>query len=134
MGSDLTALLPVSKFETEKAARIASLGYPRVEPVMPQILEWLQDLNWPVARVFQPFAASIGAPLAPHVRSILRTDDGCWKRSVLSGVVAESFELATCLRPELERLAASPTAIEAQEKVDVLASEILGRIDRGPET
>jgi len=133
MSSNLTELLPASKFETEKAARVVSLGYPGVEPVIPQILEWLQDLNWPVARVFQPFAASIGAPLAPHVRLILKTDDGCWKHSVLSGVVAESFELAACLRTELERLASSPTPIESQEKVNVVASEILSRMDRGPE-
>ena len=133
MSSDLTALLPVSKFETEKAVHIASLGYPAVEPVMPQILAWLQDLNWPVARVFLPFAVSIGAPLAPHVRSILRADDGCWKHSVLSGVVAESLELAVCLRPELQRLASAPTPIESQEKVNVVASEILSRMDRGPE-
>jgi hypothetical protein len=131
--SEFTALLPLTKFETERAAHLASIGYPQVESVMPQILEWLQDPNWPVARIFLPFAASIGAPLAPHVRPILQTDDGCWKHSVLSGVVANSLELASCLRPELERLARSPSPSELREEIDVLASEILDRLDQGPE-
>jgi len=130
---NLTALLPATKFETDQAAHLVSVGYPQVEPVMPQILEWLQDPNWPVAQVFRPFAAGIGAPLASHVRSILTTDDGCWKHSVLSGVVAESPELAACLRPELERLVNSPTANEVQEEVDGVAAEILNRFDHGPE-
>jgi len=132
VASDLNTLLPATKFETQKAARLAAVGYPGVEPVMPEILAWLQDPNWPVARIFQPFAASIGAPLAPHVRSILKTDDGCWKHSVLLGVVAESLELAACLRPDLERLARSPTADESKERVDVVASAILNRMNHGP--
>ena len=133
MTPNLTALLPATKFETDQAAHLVSVGYPQVEPVMPQILEWLQDPNWPVAQVFRPFVASIGAPLAPHVLSILLTDDGGWKHSVLSGVVAESPELVACLRPELERIALSPTADEVQEEVDGVAAGILNCFDRGPE-
>ena len=133
MNSTLSALLPTTKFETDQAAHLVSMGSPQVEPVMRQILEWLQDLNWPVAKVFQPFAAGIGAALAPHIRSILITDDECWKHSVLSGVVAESLELAACLRPELERIVNSPTADEAHEGVNDVAADILNRIDHRPE-
>jgi hypothetical protein len=130
--TSLTSLLPTSKMATTQAEHLVSLGYPQVEPVMPQILQWLQDPNWPVAQVFRPFAASIGAPIGGHIRSILLSNDGCWKHSVLSGVVAESPGLAAFLRPELERMVRSPTIDEVREEVASLAAEILSRIDQGP--
>jgi hypothetical protein len=87
MAAALATLIPVTKFETEKALALVQLGFPAVEPVMPQILEWLQDLNWPVGHIFQPFLASIGEPLAPYVRTILAGDDDGWKYSLLRVIV-----------------------------------------------
>ena len=131
MSADLAALIPVTKFETEKASALVQLGFPTVEPVMPQILEWLQDLNWPVGHVFQPFLASIGQPLAPHIRAILASQDDGWKYSLLRVVVAKSPELACTLRPELERVARNPSAGESKEEVDLVAIEILEAIGGG---
>ena len=131
MNTDLAALVPVTKFETEKAAALVHLGFPAVEPVMPQILEWLQDLNWPVGRVFQPFLASIGQPLAPYIRTILAGQDDGWKYSLLRVVVDQSPELARTLRPELERVARSPSAGESKEEVNLVAIEILEAISGG---
>ncbi|MER8435665.1 DUF5071 domain-containing protein [Mesorhizobium sp. M1312] len=64
MKNDLLKLLPENKHDTAKAAALVALGFPQVEP---QIMEWLQDMNWPVARVLAPLV-----PLAPHIRTILR--------------------------------------------------------------
>lgn len=129
MSTDLTTLVPVTKFETEKARALVQLGFPAVEPVVPKILEWLQDLNWPVGRVFQPFLASIGQPLAPYIRDILQGQDDGWKYSVLRAVVDKSPELARDLRPELERMAKIPSAGESQEEVNLIAIEILASIN-----
>jgi len=90
MTAALAALIPVTKFETEKALTLVQLGFPAVEPVMPQILEWLQDPNWPVGRIFQPFLAGIGEPLAPYVRTILEGEDDGWKDSLLRVIVDHS--------------------------------------------
>ena len=125
MREDLSSLIPTSKHDTEKARSLVALGYPAVEPVLPQILEWVQDLNWPVARVFQSFLSGIGAPLAPFVRVVLATQDDSWKYFVLIGIVAPSVELAKALRLDLERLAKSPTAGEMTEEVSDVAAEIL---------
>jgi hypothetical protein len=131
MTIDLTELIPVTKFETEKASALVQLGFPAVEPVMPQILEWVQDLNWPVGHVFQPFLARIGQPLAPYIRAILAGQDDGWKYSLLQAVVGQSAELARALRPELERLVTSPSAGESKEEVNLVAVEILEAINGG---
>jgi hypothetical protein len=134
MSANLASLTPTTKFETEKAEALVRLGFPAVEPVMPQILEWLQDLNWPVGLVFQPFLARIGQPLAPYIRDILAGQDDSWKYSVLRVVVDQSPELARALRPELEHVAKNPSAGEVQEEVNLVAIEILEAINGGRAT
>ncbi len=130
MRADLAVLLPKTKLDTEKASALVAIGFPAVEPVIPDILEWLQDPNWPVARVLQPFLAAIGRPLAPHVRSVLGGADDCWKYSLLTTVVLPSKNLARALRPDLERLVSQPSTGEAREGVDQAAREALSSIDR----
>jgi hypothetical protein len=128
MPIDLTALLPIDKMDTEAASKVVAIGFPGVEPVLPKLLEWLQDMNWPVAQVLQPFLASVGAPLAVHIRAVLATDDDVWKYWVVQGVVGESMQLMHALKPELERLAHSPTDGEAEEGVSELSAQIIKKV------
>ncbi|MDD3484911.1 DUF5071 domain-containing protein [Azovibrio restrictus] len=128
MRLDIAALLPSDKLETDKAEAIIAQGFPAVEPVLPALLEWMQDINWPVAQTLLPFLASIGGPLAPHVRHVLETKDEIWKYWVIHCLVCESIELARALKPELQRLALEPTPGEREEELDVVAKEILLRI------
>jgi hypothetical protein len=133
MTTDLFALLPDSSLDTDKAEALVKLGYPAVEPLLEEILEWQQDMNRPVAQVFQPLLVSIGAPLAPYARVILAGKDDSWKYFLLYFVVRESHELARTLRPELERLASNPTKGELEEELDEIAVEILEAINGGAE-
>ena len=125
---DLAALLPKTKFDTALASELVAIGYPEVEPVLRDILAWQQDMNWPVARVFQPLLVSIGQPLSPFVSSILAGDDEGWKYSLLVSVVAQSPELARALRSDLERLATQPSSCEVGEELDQLARQVLAAI------
>jgi hypothetical protein len=125
MAPDLKQLLPLDKCDVRNAEALVSHGYPAIGPVLPQILDWIQDGNWPVARVFSPLLASVGAALAPHARSVLNGNDDAWKYFLIQDVVAKSSELAMALRPELERLAFRATALETAEGVNVVAKHIL---------
>ena len=125
MGAELHAVLPLDKYDAGKIERLREIGYPGIEPLLPALLEWLQDGNWPIARNLSPFLASIGLPLVPHIRAVLSTSDGLWKYWVLSTVVAVSAELRHALRPELECIAHSPSHDERAEEVDLYALELL---------
>jgi len=125
MHPELSSLVPRDKMDTDKADAIVALGYPKVAPILPALVGWMQDMNWPVARLLQPFLANIGAPLAPHIRAVLNSNDDIWKFWTLRFIVAESAELAALLKPELYRLASSSTVGEQAEEVDVQAKEIL---------
>ncbi len=117
--------LPRDKYDTASAETLVSLGWEKVLPVMPDILEWLQDINWPVALIFRPFLIDVGAPLAPFIKAVLATDDNVWKYGILVNVVTQSPELAAELRSDLERLCSNPSAGEQLEGVSELAQEIL---------
>lgn len=90
-----------------------------------QLLEWLQDINWPVARVLLPLFVGVGADLAPHIRHILHTQDDTWKYYIIDTVVAGSRPLAGALEGELRKIALFPTASEHAEGVDRVASDAL---------
>jgi len=125
MQNDIRTLIPQTKFDTERAEQAVAAGYPAVEPILPELLEWIQDCNWPVARVLAPFLGTIGAPLIPHIRKILATDDTMWKYWTLTYLVRNSPDVVAALREDLERYANSPTPDERAGELDEVARTIL---------
>ena len=80
------------------AQALVDAGYPAVAPLLKGMLEWVQDPNWPVARVLYPFLGTIGVPIAPFLREVLATDDEDWIFFVISELVAPSAVLTAALR------------------------------------
>lgn len=117
--------MPNDKHDVDCATALVTLGWEKVKPSIPQILEWMQDMNWPVAKVFQPFLIDAGAHLAPFLMPILAGDDDTWKYHVLADIVSQSPELAGALDAELNRLASCPTDGERIEGVSEQARDIL---------
>jgi hypothetical protein len=111
------------KFDIDAAVAIVKAG----DATDMALLKWVQDLNWPVARVLAPFLASAGAVVAPGIRFVLLSNDDTWKSSVITGVVAVAPELIDLLRPELERIVNMPTPGERSEGLDLIVAEMLGR-------
>lgn len=118
-------LVPEDKHDLQAAERAVALGYPGVEPVLGDLLEWLQDRNWPVARVLEPFLASIGKPLIPHIDRVFRSDDYVWQYWIVVCLIEANEELFKHYRPLLTRLATAPTRPERDEELDVVAREAL---------
>ena len=122
---DIRSLIPQHKSDHERAQAACLAGYPAVSPILPELLEWFQDSNWPVAHTLSPLLVSIGSPLIPHVQRILDTNDWTWKYWMIAIIMRRSREVAEAFREELERLAYSPTEREAQEELDEVAQDIL---------
>lgn len=53
MGNVFLPSLPRDKHDTANATALVAASWEIIEPVMPRILEWMQDLNWP-AKVLAP--------------------------------------------------------------------------------
>lgn len=120
-----TSVVPRDKFDLAAANAAVEAGWPAIKPSAERLLQWVQDANWPVARVLAPALAAVGAPLAPYVRRVLAGEDETWKYHLIETVVAQSRELSFALRPELERIAFVPTPSERAEEVCNVAREAL---------
>ena len=122
-------LVPSSKSDVAAAELAVARGWPAVEPVLPKLLEWLQDYNWPVARVLAPFVAQIGDPVAPYLRPIFDSDDLIWKRWIINVVLADApLSVVEQFRSELEHFVNDPTPGEAQEDLPEVAKPVLDRL------
>lgn len=130
MDDEVRKLLPKHKFDLENANAVVTLGYPAIAPILSDLFMWIQDINWPVAQIVAPFLATIGTPIIPEVRKILRTNDGVWKLWVLGHVVSNSsVEVITSLKDDLLRIVTNPTEDEIIEEVVEKAQVILSRVE-----
>lgn len=120
----LRDLLPRDKLDLERAEVVVALGYPAVAPLLPDMMLWLQDSNWPVCDVFAPFLATIGAPLVPEVRRVLESNDESWKYWVLLYIVSKSPAVKGGVRDQLVRIAGAEPSDE-DEETHLLAKELL---------
>jgi len=133
MAIDPRSLLPQHKRDYEGAHAIVALGYPAVAPVLPELLEWLQDGNWPISHSIARLLAAIGEPIVPHVRRVFASADGSWKYWCIVRLVRWlPPEVAETLRPDLQRLAYHPTADDRSEEVDEQAREALAWLNAEP--
>src|SRR5262245_11128325 len=117
-------LVPKSKGDLVTAQLAVQAGYPAVEPVLYELLEWLQDCNWPVAHELFDFLASIGAPLAPHIRPVFAGDDYVWQYWLI-GLFRRSPELYTIFRADIHRIACSPTTDEHYNELDERCADLI---------
>ena len=125
---NLDTCVPTDKFDEAAVARAACLGYPAINPILPDLLEWLQDINWPVAPGVAKLLSKAGAEIAPHINAVFKSDDGIWKYWVLT-TLAEHLEgeVWALIEPEVVRLSRSPTPDDTAEEVDVVARECLDK-------
>lgn len=61
----LRKLLPVNKDDVAAIEAITAQGYPAVQPILLDLLKWIRDESWPVAKPAREFLVAIGPRLAP---------------------------------------------------------------------
>jgi hypothetical protein len=121
-------LVPTSKMDLEACANLSAANDEEIMPFVTSLLEWLQDMNWPVAPLVQERLAKLGSELVVPVRAVLNGNDNVWKYWLVSSflplVRAEVFrELST----EIERIASDPTGGEMNEGVHLAAEQLLSQ-------
>jgi hypothetical protein len=73
---ELRELLPRDKNDLDAVQRIVEAGYPKVEPIVGDLLKWIRGPEWPVCRPIAAFLVSIGAAAVPPIKEILLRRDG----------------------------------------------------------
>lgn len=126
---DLSSYVPRQKHDLETAEAAVKLGYAALKPVMPQILEWHQDYNWPVAHVLNDLYRDADSDIIPHLEKIIRSDDWCWKYWIILQIIPQaSTEVTKHFIPELIRLSRAPTKEECYHEINGVAEIALQSI------
>ena len=123
---DLAACIPRDKHDHAAVARAAAAGFPALNPILGDLLEWIQDANWPVAPQIAALLTNADAKIVAPVRAILTGTDGMWKYWTIELLIARaSPDVFQDLCPDLERLATAPTRDDRECEADQAARSVL---------
>ena len=76
--AEIQRYIPQTKHDTDLIDELAKHPYPYYRPILKELFEWVQDINWPVASKIVPLLVEAGADCTPIIRDILLSDDTMW--------------------------------------------------------
>ncbi|MGW9570914.1 DUF5071 domain-containing protein [Paenibacillus terrae] len=125
---NINELIPRDKDDFERVGLLKKQSIEKLKPILPELLEWLQDGNWPVAEPIENVLLNFEEELIPYIRRIFRTNDGCWKYFLLHGLIRKlpDYTLKE-LKADLNRMLNAPTEDEKQEELNDILIELLER-------
>jgi len=104
---DITELIPKHKHDTETAEKLKNYSYEEIKPIVPQLLEWMQDMNWPVSRPVSAYLETHIDHISEEILRILRGNDEQWKYWIV--IVFGPSTQNTEVLNEIKRIAFNPT-------------------------
>lgn len=124
--NDYAEFLPRDKHDFDRVNKLTKMDRTELFPMLPSLMEWIQDVNWPIANEVAELLVTFPNEMIPLVKAVLATDDDVWKYWCLEILVKRLPEdIRMDLKSELIRLAERPTAGEKLEGLDETAMEIL---------
>ncbi len=118
-------LIPQNKFDFTSIEELKCIDPNDVVPILEGLMEWMQDLNWPVAQELIKILPRFHVQLIPVIRKIIDTNDDIWKLWTLELMKGFPRETLLMFQPELRRMEQNPSEGEKNEEVDICANEIL---------
>ena len=126
---DIKELLPRGKHDFERVDLLKKVERDALRPIIPELLKWLQDTNWPISAEVGKMLLPFDSDLIPYIQDIFQTDDDMWKYWILSELVSKlSKKAKSGLTDDLNRFAYHPTAWEQEEGVDEIAIAIIASL------
>ena len=100
-----------------------------IESIIPELLVWIQDMNWPIAEDIAEVLSVHCKVNEPYILDILKPEqqDEIWKFNVIKYLLKKnkSFSENAAIMSEVERIAVWPTKGEQLELVYTAAKEYI---------
>ena len=90
---DIKTLLPKDKFDDSTMSELSQLTDEQIQPIILDLLEWLQDYNWPIAKKILPVLIEHQSVALPYISDILNGDDAMWKYWIMTLFLPELTEM-----------------------------------------
>ena len=99
--------VPKDKFDVEAIEQLLNAPAESVIPLLPALLEWMQDMNWPVAEPTVEFLLRYPNEITPLLVEVLAGDDWDWQYWCLLRIIPRlPFYAKIVLHDAVERIAA----------------------------
>ena len=126
------AIIPEHKSDFKACDNLAHASDEEVKNNLNELLQWLQDINWPVAPFVIDRIKSLGTSLTKPIKNILNGNDGndgIWKYWIITNLLnLVSKEVLSELENEINRLVREPTENDKEEEVNIASQEHLDEL------
>lgn len=124
--TSLRDLIPKDKFDNSTINQLCKLTDNEMEPIIFDLLEWLQDYNWPIARDILPIVVLHQNIAMPHILTILQGNDIMWKYWIIELVIPYLiYPNKQLVKSELERLSSLEIIDEDIDEIVKLSKNFL---------
>ncbi|WP_053957474.1 DUF5071 domain-containing protein [Inediibacterium massiliense] len=121
--------IPKDKFDFEAVEKIRNADPISIQPVLPQIFEWVEDINWPVAQELVKVLVKFDELIIPFLKDLIGNPDGLREYSVYYYMMPLlTNRQLLLLKDELKRVANHPSPFEKEEEYNKIALEYLEKI------
>lgn len=111
-------IIPSDKFDIEACKNLAAASDVEVTPYISELLECLQDLNWPISAPVSDRLSVLGTELVIPLKEILKSTDEIWKYWIISNFLYKvDRKVVAGLMEELKHIESHPTEPEIKEEV-----------------
>ncbi|WP_157890031.1 DUF5071 domain-containing protein [Paenibacillus sp. DMB5] len=116
--------LPTDKHDFKSVELLAGLEESQVIPLIPKLLEWVQDINWPIAAAVADLLQKYKVHTVSHIEAVfLLRNDSIWIYNILAYLMNEwDSRSVSALSSSILKLAQAP---DVYEDTDLLAVEML---------
>lgn len=126
---DVRKLLPKDKFDLSTTEELMQLDDDEIEAIIPDLLIWIQDMNWPVSQLIALVLIVHRKLTEKYILDLLKPEqrDNIWKYNIITQLLMKWPSKAYDPRiiAEIIRIAEEPTKGEMQESVEEAAGEYL---------
>lgn len=124
--TSLRDLIPKDKFDNSTINQLCKLTDNEMQSIIFDLLGWLQDYNWPIAKDILPIVVLHQNIAMPHILTILQGNDIIWKYWVIELVIPYLiYPNKQLVKSELERLSSLEIIDEDIEEIVKLSKNCL---------
>ena len=123
--NDISKLVPKDKFDNSNMEVLKTIDIDKVKPILEQLLNWMQDINWPVAQELIKILPRFHFELISHIKIVFNSNDDDWKNWVLCLMKNFPRESVLRLSSDIKRIAQYPTIGEMEAETNMYANEVI---------
>jgi len=129
--SELKSLIPKDKFDLTTISSLKEISEEKVQPILSELLFWVADMNWPVAREMVDVLVRFPNSIVPLIKNILKSSekDEEWKWFIITGLIPRLSEcFQKLLLEDVFRIIENPSDSELSGDVWRIAKNYMDEI------